>query len=518
MRPGDVLLGKFRVERVLGRGGMGMVVAVRNVELDELFAMKLMLPETLSNPEAVERFVREARSAARLKGEHVARVYDVGRLESGAPYMLMEHLLGDDLSGLLDKRGALSIHEATQYVVQACEAIAEAHGQGIVHRDLKPANLFLTSRANGSPCIKVLDFGISKKIDPTKKFGRTLTITGSFLGSPAFMSPEQMLNVKTVDMRSDIWALGAILYELTTGALPFHGETMTELVARVMHEPALRPSVLRPEIPPAFDHVVLTCLEKKPAKRYQSVEELVVALAPFAEKRPVEVIQGRSYTNLPRVDQDPDSEPVTRVVNPIQKVIQGTRPSRLEDDAPESEQATRKLIPAFRPSSKGHKLPNAADTGSEAANEYTVEMATRVRPSPMAPPLMTPKSTVPKTDSAPTAHEIAALRGDSKRIIFLGVAGIVVAIVVAVIMMQASEGTAQETSVDTPPPPVPTAPENVVKPITEPQPAVSALAVTPPPTATGGSGTGVKAITKPTTTSPTATSTTRKSPKSLYLQ
>lgn len=378
MQPGDVLLGKFRIERVLGRGGMGFVVAVRHVELDELFAMKLMHAEMLSHGEAVERFVREAKAAARLKSEHVARVHDVGRLETGAPYMLMEHLVGDDLSGLLDKRGALPVREAAQYVLQACEAIAEAHGHGIVHRDLKPGNLFLTGRANGTPCVKVLDFGISKKIDPATKFGPTLTVTGAFMGSPAFMSPEQMLNGKLVDTRSDIWALGAILYELTTGALPFHGETMTELVARVMNEPVTPPSVLRPEISPAFDEVVLTCLQKKTVRRYQSIEELMAALHPFAiDDNPLPV-KAASASGLPRVNDDPDSErskrpeknrPVKPV--PVAAVSQS-------DDGPDSKAVTHVLKPQ-RPSASDSGLPSVVDS-EFTVNEHTIEMPTQQLP------------------------------------------------------------------------------------------------------------------------------------------
>lgn len=388
MQPGDVLLGKFRIERVLGRGGMGVVVAARHIELDELFAVKLMHPEGLSNPEAIERFVREARAAARLKGEHVARVHDVGRLENGAPYMLMEHLTGDDLSQFLDKRGALPIHEAALYVMQACEAIAEAHGHGIVHRDLKPANLFLTSRANGTPCVKVLDFGISKKIDPTKKFGRTLTVTGTFMGSPAFMSPEQMLNGKSADTRTDIWALGTILYELTTGAVPFYGETMTELVARVMNEPAVAPSVLRPSIPETFDTLVLTCLQKKPAHRFQTVEELIAALRPFTTEDNPRRIKAMPVLSLPRVHDDPDSEPGKNInVLPVELGVDASRP-RI-DEGPDSNAATRVVKPAPQPLDRS-RLPSAMDTDFSTTTGNTLEMPTEIYRHPSAPGISSP--------------------------------------------------------------------------------------------------------------------------------
>lgn len=279
--PGAILLGKYRVEQVLGQGGMGAVVAVRHVHLGELFAIKLMLPAVLTHHEAVERFVREARASARLKGEHVARVHDVGSLENGAPYMLMEHLAGEDLKEVLKGRGALPLDEAALYVYQACEAVAEAHSHGIVHRDLKPANMFLIRRPNGTPCVKVLDFGISKEMDSANKLGPDLTKTGTFMGSPFYMSPEHMANIKTTEPRSDIWALGVILYEFATGSKPFVAEAMTELVTKVLTTQPIPPSMVRPGIPPEFDAIVLRCLEKNREHRFASVRDLMTALQPF---------------------------------------------------------------------------------------------------------------------------------------------------------------------------------------------------------------------------------------------
>ncbi len=281
VQQGQVLLGKYQVERVLGEGGMGIVLAARHIHLNELFAIKMMLPAALAHKDAVERFLREARAAARLKGEHVARVHDVGSLENGAPYMVMEHLNGNDLKAHLQKQGVLAIDEAAMLIYQACEAIAEAHANGIIHRDLKPANLFLIRRPNGTPCVKVLDFGISKELDPNNSARSDLTKTGMFMGSPMYMSPEQMANIKATDMRSDIWALGVILYELVTSTVPFDAEAMTELVTRVLTMQPLPPSQLRPGIPAAFDTLVLRCLEKRPENRFQAVGDLMTALHPF---------------------------------------------------------------------------------------------------------------------------------------------------------------------------------------------------------------------------------------------
>lgn len=423
MQAGDVLLGKFRVEHVLGSGGMGQVLAVRHVELDELFAMKLMHAESHTNPEATERFLREARAAARLKGEHVARVHDVGRLENGMPYMLMEHLVGDDLSALLDKRGMLPLREAAEYIMQACEALAEAHGYGIVHRDLKPANLFLTGRANGTPCIKVLDFGISKKLDPTTTKSAKLTVTGAIMGTPAFMSPEQMLNSKSIDTRADIWALGAILYELTTGALPFHGESLTELVAKVMDEAVVPPSSLRADLPKEFDHIVLTCLQKRPARRYQSLDELMAALRPFTSEiksLPPKIVP---ISSLPKIDNGPDSEKVTTFIKPpAGKAVPNAARVNI-DDVPESEKATLVIKPNL-PIERS-ELPSAVDTAFNLTNTHTVEMPTQVhRQAKAANPVLLPTSSSSSNPSKSSRNVLVGVAGIS----ILAVAGIALAV------------------------------------------------------------------------------------------
>ena len=275
---GQILLDKYRVERVLGQGGMGIVVAVRHIELGELFAMKFLLPEALAHPDAVERFLREARASARLKGEHVVRVQDVGRLPDGMPYMVMEHLAGSDLKHVLAQRGPLPVPEALTYVLQACEALAEAHAAGIVHRDLKPANMFLIPRRNRTPCVKVLDFGISKQMERESVEQQALTRTGMVLGSPLYMSPEQMLRTKEADPRGDIWSMGVVLHELLTGTLPFVADVLTELVGKVLQETPPPPSHSRPEIPPDVDAIVMTCLRKRREERFQTVDQLMDAL------------------------------------------------------------------------------------------------------------------------------------------------------------------------------------------------------------------------------------------------
>jgi serine/threonine protein kinase len=280
---GDILAGKFRIERVLGVGGMGMVVSAMHIHLDERVAIKFLLPEALANPEAVTRFGREARAAVKIKSEHVARVIDVGALETGAPYMVMELLRGRDLGQQLRETGALPVALAVEYVLQACEALAEAHAIGIVHRDLKPANLFLTMRADGSPCVKVLDFGISK-VAAAAGSGSDMgmTRTQSIMGSPLYMSPEQMASARDVDPRSDVWAIGCVLYELITGRVPFEAETMPQLCTLILHREPPSPRSIRPELPEAIEGVIMRCLRKDRTHRYPNVGALARDLAGFA--------------------------------------------------------------------------------------------------------------------------------------------------------------------------------------------------------------------------------------------
>ena len=280
VREGEILADKYRVERVLGVGGMGVVVAAWDLQLERQVALKFLLPAALESQEAVERFQREARSATKLKSEHVAKVIDVGKMPDGAPYMVMEFLDGLDLSRIVAELRQLTVEDAVWFVVQAAEAIAEAHSLGIVHRDLKPQNLFVTKRVDGRPLVKVLDFGISKSTNQSAS-AMSLTRTTSVMGSPLYMSPEQMRSTKNVDHRSDLWALGVILYELLTGRVPFEAEAVPELCLKVVQDPATPPHELRPELPEQLSYAVLRCLEKDPDARYQNVAELVAALEPF---------------------------------------------------------------------------------------------------------------------------------------------------------------------------------------------------------------------------------------------
>jgi serine/threonine-protein kinase len=258
-----------------------VVLAVRHEKLEQRMALKLMLPGAGEHGAAVARFLREARAAARIQSEHVARVFDVGELDSGEPYMAMEYLEGSDLGSIIATRGALEPERAVDYLLQACEALAEAHARGIVHRDLKPGNLFLVYRVGGDTSVKLLDFGISKVAPTAEARGDGVTTnTSSLMGSPLYMSPEQMLSSRTVDARADIWALGVVLYEMLTANMPFMADTMPEICALVMNAPPVPIERYKPGLPESLVRVVTCCLEKRPEDRFANVAELAKALAP----------------------------------------------------------------------------------------------------------------------------------------------------------------------------------------------------------------------------------------------
>jgi serine/threonine-protein kinase len=277
--PGSVIAGKYRVERVLGAGGMGVVFQATHLVLGQRVAMKLLRAEIARAPENTARFLREARIAAQLPPDHIARVTDVGETEGGEPYLVMELLNGRDLAAELDARGQLPVQEAVDIILQACEGLAEAHAVGLVHRDLKPANLFLASRRGEPPVVKILDFGVSKSYDV--QGAAALTQTQTIFGTPAYMSPEQIRSAKYAEPRSDQHALAMVLYELLTGAPPYDAESLTGLAVVISTAPPPSARRLRPDVPAGLDAVIRRGLGKQPADRFPSLAELAMALAPF---------------------------------------------------------------------------------------------------------------------------------------------------------------------------------------------------------------------------------------------
>jgi serine/threonine-protein kinase len=270
---------RYRVGQMLGGGGMGVVFAGTHVLLGTPVAVKLIHSELKDHPEAVQRFLNEARTTAALKGEHIARVFDVGVLASGEPYIVMEHLEGAGLDQYLEERGPLGQAEAVDIVLQVCEGLAEAHAAGLVHRDVKPANLFLARRPDGQFSVKILDFGIAKR---QRRGDPGLTDPGKSLGSPWYMSPEQMLTAHAVDERADVWSLGVLLFELLTNRRPFEGETLAQVCGSVLTAPPPRLREFRDDVASDLEDIVLCCLEKEPARRFPSVTQLAEALLPFA--------------------------------------------------------------------------------------------------------------------------------------------------------------------------------------------------------------------------------------------
>jgi serine/threonine protein kinase len=285
--PGQVICGKYQVIQRIGAGGMGLVFSATHLDLGQRVALKFLRREALARPELVQRFATEARAAARIRSEHVARVFDVGQLENGVPFIVMEYLAGEDLSEVLADRGALPIELAVDYMLEVCEGLANAHAKGIIHRDIKPENLFLARGGPAHGVIKVLDFGVSKlSLENAALPGeRHFIHTTLPVGSPAYMSPEQIRDSGEVDRRTDIWSLGCALFELLTGKVPFDAPTLVQLGAAILEQ---EPVPLRrelPEAPPELEALIARCLDKDPNGRFADVAELARALSPFASQR-----------------------------------------------------------------------------------------------------------------------------------------------------------------------------------------------------------------------------------------
>ncbi len=291
--PGVVIAQKYRVERVIGEGAMGRVVAATHLDLEQPFALKFMTARSGANAELVTRFLREAKAAGRLKSEHVIRVFDVGRLEDDMPYLVMELLEGEDASATLVRRGPLPPFEAAELIAQAAEGVADAHREGIVHRDIKPQNLFLCAN-RGRLFVKVLDFGISKITPPPGGTRTEATLTKVPLGTPLYMAPEQLRSSSTVDARADVWALGATLYELLTGDPPFMAPSLGEIYLMISQDPPMSPRARRPSVPFGLEAIVMRCLEKKPDARYPDAGALQRALVGF--------LSSQSLTDVARPD------------------------------------------------------------------------------------------------------------------------------------------------------------------------------------------------------------------------
>jgi len=385
VRAGDVLAGKYLVERVLAVGGMGAVVAATHRDLGDRVALKFMLRALAASQVEVRRFMKEARAARAITSEHAVRVSDIGTLEGGEPYIVMEYLEGHDLAQEVARRGPLAVDVAIDYVMQTLQAIAEAHSKGIVHRDLKPSNLFLTRRADGTPLVKVLDFGIAKAraADPSTTLAGSDSSGSMPLGSPHYVSPEQIRNSKDVDARSDVWSMGVILYELLTGRPPFTADEVGGVLASVLTDRPKPMREQRPELPAELDRIVLACLAKDVERRTQSVAELGSALAAFGS--------AEARLSLARIVGISGSAavPVSARRSPAVKLA--------AFGAGLAASAIVGVIVAQR-STHERRAPEPARSAATVAGRMETAPAVNVRP---APPALTPLPATPAASSVP---------------------------------------------------------------------------------------------------------------------
>jgi serine/threonine protein kinase len=429
-RKGQILLGKYEVLELLGAGGMGLVYHARHLDLKQDVALKFLQPALVEREDAVERFLREARTMARLTSEHVTRVMDVAKLESGVPYLVMEFLHGTDLHALIE-REPLPIADAAEYLLQACEAVAEAHLLGMVHRDIKPSNLFLTRRRDGRPLVKVLDFGISKIPLDEAELGPVVTATNAVIGSPRYMAPEQIRSAKSVDARADIWSLGIVLHELVTGQHPFPAETPWDTLAMILSQPPVPARQHRADIPEALEALVLRCLSKDRSERFPDVASFAAALSEFGSER------ARTSAETARATLEPPSEASTHSVvsQPVELRSEYTAPTL---NPPSGSTVTDGLWGSIRPRAgrrpllvagaatlalgsiaaiwfaagapdapKGHELGAATDSVVPPAASLRVESVAKPVPTPEPRPSFTPASEPPPGPAPPAVEPIA---------------------------------------------------------------------------------------------------------------
>jgi eukaryotic-like serine/threonine-protein kinase len=397
VREGEVLAGKYRVERIPGRNGLGVLVQVRHLELGQEVTLKFLVPDACMYPEFVQRFIREARAAVKIQGEHVARVTDVGRLESGAPYMVREFLRGPDLADVLKVRGALPVAEACDYIIQAAEAVAEGHVHGIAHRNLRPTTLVVTRRSDGAPLVKVFDFAAAEAlhVEPFAKRSAGLVGTSALLESLPYLSPEQVRDPHNVDFRADVYGLGAILYELLSGVPPFEAESAPALLAMVAADMPVRLRTLRFGLPAALEEAVMRCLEKSREQRFASMSELSAALRPFASADSHASIE--RIARLARRSARPPSVAETRVPAPAMPVVPPPAVNGASlgfDDAPTTVRPMTFVDPPPRTTLPLHSYPSQPRPARDLPREVPVEAAPPPPRVPSVPPPLQPQREV----------------------------------------------------------------------------------------------------------------------------
>jgi serine/threonine-protein kinase len=469
-RAGDLVLGRYRIEQVVGRGGMGIVFSARHELLGQRVALKVLLPEA-QDDEARKRFLNEARASVRIKSQHVVNVMDVGTLETGLPFIMMELLEGRDLGRLLKQAGPFPIAKAIDYCMQALEALAAAHALQIVHRDLKPSNLFVAALPNGGETLKVLDFGISKTIaGGTPDMAQTST--RALLGSPLYVSPEQLRSSRTVDTRADIWALGIILYELLTGQTPFERDSFGEVFVAIIEQPIEPVRVRRPDVPADLERIIFHCLERDRDRRFPDVASVARALAPFGTMI--------AQTELPAIEAN-----VARGVPPPEPTLPGGLAA--PDERPALLGQTTPMPPLTPPPMQQTPQPKLAQSATSAPRAWIAAGGVD------APPSVRP-------------HRNVAL-------IVLGLAGALMFVAAALITRALvtshppsvaeadAASSAAATAPGEPPPPPDTSVAAAVPPPTGPVPPPTSTHAPPPPPTTRPAGS-----TRPPTPATTSTS------------
>ena len=340
---GAIVSGTYKVVRRLGEGGMGRVYEAEHLRLPKRAAVKVLHPDWATVGEAFERFQREAVISSSIGSRHIVQVHDLGQLDDGSPYMLMEYLQGEDLATVLERRRRLPPGEVLALMEQACAGVHAAHLKGVIHRDLKPANLFVAQLEDGERVVKVLDFGLSKV-----RGARRSSLTGAqVLGTPAYMSPEQIRTSAEVDSRTDVYALGATLFELLTGALPFDDPNVSVLMDMILEQPPRRARELVPALADAIDELMVRALAKDPAERFQDVDafwaEAKTALLACVHQSPA-----RLAPTLVLTPAVPGAEPKTELELDAPTDLPDTDPNRA-NAPPERLLSTELEAAAFRP-------------------------------------------------------------------------------------------------------------------------------------------------------------------------
>lgn len=411
---GEVFAGKYVIERELGAGGMGVVMAARHQQLGQTVAIKLLAVPPSALSYAVGRFKAEAHVAAALRSEHIARVMDADVDDKGRHYIVMEYLQGMDLARLLRESGPLPIGDAVGYILQACEGIAEAHSLGIVHRDLKPENLFVTRRKDGSPVVKVLDFGISKMLSNDLRPEHAVTPRGALMGSPLYMSPEQLRGPSDVSPQSDIWGLGVILYELLTDKIPFSGSQLPEVVAAVLSSPPAPVESLRPDVPAELAAAIAKALQKEASARFGDVSELARALGAWAPAWASDCVARASRTlGIPAVDArlSGDSRPIAEISTLTPPPVAVATPAPAQPRRKGAAIAAAVAVIAI--ASGALLLRGGGADAPPAASAPVAPVAparTAAAPAPAAPPI----ETVVSPPKAPSARPAASRRVEAR--------------------------------------------------------------------------------------------------------